>query len=61
MCDYTHLSNIIQGAVIQITERRPLSDQPALLEEMIDFLSDQRQRIMVTKIKIATTLEDSDE
>jgi hypothetical protein len=56
MCDYTHLTNVIQGAVIQITERRPLSDQPALLEEMIEFLSDQRQSIIVTKMKAAEEL-----
>ena len=53
MADFTHMDNIIQGAVIQITERRPLHEQEAALEELWDFLGDQRHKVLMAKLRLA--------
>ena len=52
MADYGHLTNIIQGEVIRITERRPPEQQPADLEELIIYLRGQAIAVAVTKLKI---------
>ena len=60
MADYTHLSNIIQGEVIRVQERRPIAEQADCLEVMILFLKDQIMAITVAKLKIAESIrEDS--
>lgn len=45
MADFTHLSNLIQGAVIQIRERRPIHEQAALLDELAMFLIDEGWKV----------------
>lgn len=45
MADFTHLSNLIQGAVIQIRERRPIQDQAALLDELAMFLIEEGWKV----------------
>lgn len=49
MTDYTHLSNIIQGAVIQIRERRAIQDQPKLLDDLGMFLIEEGWKITEAK------------
>jgi len=59
MADYTHLTNIIQGEVIRIEERRPLEQRPELLQELIDYLSDQTVRVTITRLKAAQELSET--
>jgi len=51
VADFTHMMNIIQGEVIRINERREPDQRPAELEALIQFLSDQRQTVIIEKIK----------
>lgn len=54
MADYEHLTNLIQGEVIRITERHVPEVQEAELGELVQFLEDQRRSVLIAKIKIAT-------
>lgn len=56
MADYIHLSNIIQGEVIRIKERRPLEAQPELLLELIDYLQDQVTSVTISRLKVTDAL-----
>lgn len=60
MADFTHMMNIIQGEVMRINERRPLEQRPALLDELIIFLSDQRQKVIIEKLKVTALLPEPD-
>jgi hypothetical protein len=51
MADFIHMSNIIQGEVIKIRERRPLEQQPELLSELIEYLQGQITSITITRLK----------
>jgi hypothetical protein len=53
MADFIHMDNIIQGAVLQITERRPLDEQEDALEALWDFLGDQRHKVLMAKLRVA--------
>jgi len=55
MVDFVHLSNIIQGEVIRIRERRPLEQQEGALEAMIVFLGEQRETVIIEKLKLTGT------
>lgn len=57
MTDYLHLKNVIQGAVIQIRERRPLEKQMALLDELVDFLADQIHEVHGTQADVVAALK----
>lgn len=59
MADYVHLTNIIQGEVIRIRERRELEAQPELLSDLIDYLQDQITRITITRLKVSEELSDT--
>lgn len=52
MADYQHLTNLIQGEVIRIRERRKLDDQEALLDELREFLDAQSHSVTITKLKV---------
>ena len=52
MPDYIHLTNIIQGEVIKIRERRPLETQPELLSELRTYLEGQITSITITRMKV---------
>ena len=56
MADFVHLSNIIQGDVIRIRERRPLEEQPELLSELIDFLRSEITSVTMTRLKVTEEL-----
>lgn len=56
MPDYTHMDNIVQWAVIQIRERRPLEDQEEELEVLYQFLKRQCERIVIEKLKVRELL-----
>lgn len=56
MADYTHLSNLIQGEVIRIFERRPPAEWEAELEKLIIYLSDERQKVIIEKIRASQQL-----
>jgi len=55
--DFIHLDNIIQGAVLQIRERRDLTQQEAALEELYRFLQEQGQKVLIAKLKAAQDRE----
>ena len=59
MADYIHLSNIIQGEVIRIRERRPLEQQPDDLFALISFLQDQVTSVTVTRLKATEELSEA--
>jgi hypothetical protein len=59
MADLMHLSNLVQGEVIRIRERRPLEDQPELLQELIDYLSGEIASISITRLKVAEELSEA--
>lgn len=57
MADYEHLTNLIQGEVIRVRERRPLEEQEALLEELIEYLRDQAMSVVIVKMKAKSEFE----
>jgi hypothetical protein len=57
MADFIHLSNIIQGEVIRIRERRPLEDQPVLLRELIDYLKGETLAVTETRQSVLRDIE----
>lgn len=59
MADYIHLSNIIQGEVIRIRERRPLEQQPDDLTALISFLQDQITSVTITSLKVSEELSEA--
>ena len=59
MADYPHMSNLIQGEVIRIRERRPLEEQPELLQELIDFLRDEISSVTITRLKATEELSET--
>jgi hypothetical protein len=59
MADYIHMSNIIQGEVMRIMERRPLEQQPELLYELIQFLEGEITSITVTRLKATQELSEA--
>jgi hypothetical protein len=58
MADFIHLTNIIQGEVLRIRERRPLEQQPELLLELIDYLNDQTTAVTITRLKVTEELSE---
>lgn len=60
MADYTHLTNLIQGEVIRIQERRPLAQQEEALQAMLDFLGEQVISVTITKLKVTGALRPSE-
>lgn len=56
MTDYTHLSNLIQGAVLQVRERRPIEDQAALLDDLQSFLMQEYMEINHAKADVTAAL-----
>lgn len=58
MADFVHMSNIIQGEVIRIRERRPLEKQPELLSELISFLRDEITSVTMTRLKVTEELSE---
>jgi hypothetical protein len=58
MVDFLHLTNLIQGEVIRIRERRTLKEQEALLHELRQFLEGQITSVTVTKLKVKAEIED---
>lgn len=52
MADFIHMSNIIQGEVIRIRERRPLDQQYDDLSALESFLRDQAQAVLLEKIRV---------
>ena len=58
MADYIHMDNIIQGAVLQIRERRPLEEQAGMLEVLVQFLGDQRQKVLMEKLRVEQALSE---
>jgi hypothetical protein len=59
MADYVHLTNIIQGEVIRIRERRPLEQQPDDLFALISFLQDQVTSVTITRLKATEELSEA--
>lgn len=59
MADYTHMSNIIQGEVIRVRERRPLQEQPQLLQELIDYLQSEITSVTMTRLKVSQELSEA--
>lgn len=59
MADYIHLSNIIQGEVIRIRERRPLEQQPELLLELREYLESQVTSVTMTRLKVSQELSEA--
>lgn len=59
MADYIHLTNIIQGEVIRIKERRPLEQQPDDLNTMIHFLEDQISGLTIERLKVVQELAET--
>ena len=59
MADLMHLSNLVQGEVIRIRERRPLEDQPELLSELIDYLKGEITSITITRLKATEELSEA--
>ena len=53
MVDFQHLDNLIQGAVIQIMERRPPEQHEGALEALAQFLGDQRIKVLMAKLRAA--------
>ena len=60
MADYVHIENLIQGEVIRIFERRTPDQWDAELERLVEFLGDQRQKVLMEKIKAAEQLSQPD-
>ncbi len=56
MADYIHLTNIIQGEVYRIKERRPLEARPELLSELIDYLTGQITTVTIERLKATEEL-----
>lgn len=56
MADFTHMSNLIQGEVIRIQERRPLEQQPELLYELLQFLESEITSVTMTRLKVSQEL-----
>lgn len=59
MADFTHMSNIIQGEVIRVRERRPLEQQPELLQELIDYLQGEITSVTMTRLKVSQELSEA--
>ena len=57
MADLIHLSNLIQGEVMRIRERRKLSEQEVLLNELREFLDIQAHSVTITKLKVQDEIE----
>lgn len=57
MADYVHIENLIQGEVIRIFERRHPEQWDAELERLVEFLGDQRQQVLMEKIKAADQMQ----
>jgi hypothetical protein len=60
MADYIHMMNIIQGKVIEIRERHPLEQQSQMLESLALFLSEQRERVLVEKLRVAQEIDEQE-
>lgn len=60
MADYIHMMNIIQGKVIEIRERHPLEQQSQMLESLASFLSEQRERVLVEKLRVAQEIDEQE-
>lgn len=58
MADYTHMTNIIQGEVLRIEERRPLEARPELFQELIEYLQDQTVQITISRLKATQELSE---
>jgi hypothetical protein len=58
MADFMHFTNLIQGEVIRIRERRSLSEQAALLDELNQFLEGQITSVTATKLKVKAEIEE---
>jgi len=59
MADFIHMSNIIQGEVIRIRERRPLQQQPDDLSALISFLQDQITSVTIVRLKATEELSEA--
>jgi len=59
MADFIHMSNIIQGEVIRIRERRPLDQQYDDLSALESFLRDQAQAVLLEKIRVKDLTRDT--
>jgi hypothetical protein len=58
MADYDHITNLIQGEVIRIRERRQPHEQPALLNELIDYLRTEITSVTITRLKATQELSE---
>lgn len=59
MADYVHMSNIVQGEVIRIRERRPLEEQPELLSDLIEYLQAEIVSVTMTRLKVVQELSEA--
>lgn len=59
MADYIHMSNVIQGEVLRIRERRALQEQPELLQQLIDFLKDEITSVTIVRLKATEELSEA--
>lgn len=55
------MDNIIQGAVIQIVERRPVEQQEGALEALYQFLGQQQHKVLMAKLKVRESLPEPDD
>lgn len=55
MADYIHLENLIQGEVHRIKERHLPEVHEEELTLLIQFLTDQRSRVISEKLKLSQT------
>jgi uncharacterized protein YajQ (UPF0234 family) len=53
MADYIHLTNVIQGEVLRVTERRAPETQQDDLQQLIDFLQDQVVQVTMSRLRLA--------
>lgn len=61
MADFIHMSNIIQGEVLRIKERRPLEERYGELEALEVFLYDQARSVVIEKIRVQDQLSTAEE
>jgi hypothetical protein len=58
LADYIHLTNIIQGEVIRIRERRAPEEQPVLLQELIEYLQGQVTAVTIERLRVTQELSE---
>jgi hypothetical protein len=58
VADFIHISNLIQGEVLRIRERRTPEQRPELLQELIEFLQGEITTVSIERLKATEELSE---